>query len=149
MRQFAFLVASFVASTLSCAPAENGRSPESIPNAGSPSNTKGVPFDWPWCDVAVPPLSDCGEFGSPSDIGGRIRAEHVCTLSKALKQELSVRRRPAPSAVEVCHSVIARNGADPIVTDQLTYLRAKFLDGRPAIWIFLNERTGEIIIDPR
>ena len=91
----------------------------------------GITVNWPWCGVEVPPLLDCGEWGSISDIGKTIEPETVCRLVEALKGCLPQDEWEGVERLSVCR----REGA--------TYIMAYQTDHQVDL-VVLDEETGEV-----
>jgi hypothetical protein len=73
-----------------------------LPPVASLSDTGGTVFHWPWCAWEIPPLYDCGEWGSVSDIGVHVSEQQVCTLVGALRASLSEAKWSEIAEVQVC-----------------------------------------------
>ena len=84
-----------------------------------------------WKGRAVPPLLDCGEWGSVSDIGKTIEPETVCRLTEELEACLPSDEWQSVEGLSVCR----REGA--------TYIMAQHRD-HEIDWVTLNEETGEV-----
>ena len=129
---------SLVLNTLSCAdPLEN------VPPVADPADRPQSQVDWSWCETEMPPLEDCGEWGSVSDIGGSVRAEDVCKLGIALREYLVTRNwQDSPINVRVWRAY------KPSTNQQfgLTHLRVAIPDKVLSLWVVLDEETREITV---
>lgn len=113
-----------------------------------------IEFDWPWCDARIPPLTDCGEFGSVSDIGGFISEQTVCSLVVAMQEWLAARKWDRVENVKVCRTsqwVYPPKLGESIALDRpkvwTTRIEADIPEHSIRLRVFLREDSGEISFD--
>ena len=127
---------------------------ESLPAVAARTGGAGAELDWPWCKARIPPLSDCGEFGSVSDIGGAISEQDVCLLVGAMREWLAERKWDKFQNVRVCRTsqwVVPPNPGETISFDRpkawITHIIADIPEHSMRLWVFLKEESGEITFD--
>ena len=127
---------------------------ESLPPVAGRVDQTEADFEWPWCEVPIPSLHGCGEFGSLSDIGDFISEQNVCTLIGALHQWLAVRHWETFENVRVCRTsqwVVAPELGESIARDRprvwLTHIKVDIPEHGIQLWVFLHEATGEVTFD--
>ena len=139
-----------------CAPAPEENEPvarliEDLPPVSRPS-PEAVQFDWPWCDVQVPPLADCGEWGAVSDVGASVSPEYVCLLTGGLKKRLTNGEWSSLPELRVCRGTAPQQSPGPPPTASLgrsvwhTWLRGR-LPKETEVWAILDEDSGRIVYD--
>lgn len=108
---------------------------EGLPQVPNVPSSEAVQFEWPWCDVRVPPLSDCGEWGSVSDVGSGISAELVCLLAAGVKERLTEREWSGLPEFRVCR------------TQTHTWIRGDLPGEKREVWAVVDEASGRIVYD--
>jgi hypothetical protein len=142
-----FLPLVFVALAAACA----GDPLESLPHPAGLHDETQWRFDRPWCEVEIPPLTDCGEFGSVSDIGDFISEKHVCSLGTSMRGWLAKREWESFENVRVCRTgkwIDPPEPGESIARDRpriwWTHIKVDIPERGLHLWIVLDERTGEI-----
>jgi hypothetical protein len=105
---------------------------EDLPPVATPGI---VIVDWPWCDVEVPPLLDCGEWGSPYDVGSTIKEETVCRLAEELKRCLKPGDWARIEGIRTCRA-------------RMTHIIVDLPDLRGEVWVILDEESGAAVCSP-
>lgn len=122
--------------------------PADLPAVTDPASTDAVSFDWPWCDVAVPPLMGCGEWSSVEDIGTYIEPRHVCLLTSELKRNLDLDEWAEVRELVVCRSLVPPTGSNGEIDieDKVgrTWIKAELTERALVVTAVLREETGEI-----
>jgi len=113
---------------VTCAP----EPPADLPPIAKPDFTI---VDWPWCGVQVPPLMDCGEWGSITDVGNYVKEEAVCRLAEEMKRCLNPEHWERIEGIKVCRTT------SPIPR---VYIVIVLPDLLGSVWVLYDEETGEV-----